>query len=92
MMKRIAFILVLIGLYVLPAKGTTYTAATCNAADVQAMMNLATANGDIVQIPTGSCTWTTPVSWSAPPNAILKGAGSTSIVGGGDVTVITDHL
>src|SRR6266702_1599937 len=75
-----------------PAHANTYKAATCNTSDVQAVMNSATANGDIVQIPAGNCTWTKGVSWNAPPNSILQGAGSTAISGGGDVTVIVDHL
>jgi hypothetical protein len=74
------------------ANANTFKAATCNAADVQAAMNSATGNGDIVQIPAGTCTWTKGVTWNAPPNAILEGAGGTSVLGGGDITIITDHI
>jgi len=68
----------------------TITAASCNAADVQTAMNRAAA-GDTVSIPAGTCRWTTVVTWSAPANVILKGAGSTSILGGNDQTIIIDN-
>lgn len=43
------------------AKANTLTAASCSTADVQAAVNLAT-DGDTVQIPNGTCTWTTGIS------------------------------
>ena len=73
------------------AQAATHTAASCNANDVQAAMNAAGA-GDTVVIPAGTCTWTTQVSWNAPANTVLQGAGSQSITGGGDVTVIIDNV
>ncbi len=51
----------------------------------------ATGTGDTVLLPPGSCTWTSGVSWTAPANVTLMGAG-TAVTGGGDVTVITDNL
>ena len=66
-------------------------ALTCNAGDVQNAMNSAGA-GDTVTIPAGTCTWTTPVNWTAPANVTLQGAGSQSVVGGGDKTVIIDDI
>jgi len=72
------------------AFAATISAASCNAADVQTALNRA-ASGDTVSIPAGTCRWTTSVTWNAPPNVILKGAGSTSVVGGNDQTVIIDN-
>lgn len=54
-------------------------------------MNLATAPGDTVQIPAGSSSWTSGVSWTNT-GGILLGAGSLSTTGGGDATVITDNI
>lgn len=59
-------------------------------ADVQAKMNLATA-GDVVTLPAGTFEWSSGVTWTAPANVTLKGAG-TSDTGGGDQSVIVDNL
>jgi hypothetical protein len=56
---------------------------------VQAALNQASA-GDTVRIPAGTCRWTTGVTWSAPANVTVLGAGDLSTLGGGDVTVIID--
>ena len=87
---------VLFGLLLGPLFGATMhaatrTAASCNASDVQTAMNAA-QSGDTVAIPAGTCTWTTSVSWTAPANVILQGAGSQSMTGGGDITVIIDNV
>ena len=68
---------------------STITAASCSATAVQAALNQA-STGDTVVIPAGTCTWTTGVSWTAPANVTLFGAG-TSAAGGGDQTVIVDN-
>ena len=75
------------------------TAASCNASDVQTAMKAAAA-GDTVVIPAGTCTWTSQVSWNAPPNTILQ--GQTICTGSGapslnnlsctDNTLIIDNL
>ena len=67
----------------------TINAPSCSASDVQAALNKASA-GDTVAIPAGNCGWTSKVSWTAPANVTLMGAG-TSVTGGGDLTVITDN-
>ena len=41
-------------------------------------------------IPAGTFTWTSGVTWTAPANVTLLGAGSLSTQGGGDATVIVD--
>jgi hypothetical protein len=74
--------------FVSVAQARTITAASCSQADVQTALNAAVA-GDTVAIPAGKCTWTTQVSWTAPANVILQGAGNTSL--GGDQTVIVDN-
>jgi hypothetical protein len=73
------------------AEAATITAASCSASHVQAAMNQASA-GDTVLIPAGTCNWTTTVSWSAPANVKVLGAGSLTTVGGGDVTIIQDNV
>jgi hypothetical protein len=45
----------------------TYTAATCNYSDVNAVINGPThvaANGDVIVIPAGTCTWTSGIAFS----------------------------
>jgi hypothetical protein len=72
------------------ARAATISAASCAAADVQTALNLAKA-GDTVLIPAGSSSWTQGISWTAPSNVTVKGAG-TLATGGGDQTVITDNI
>ncbi len=67
----------------------TITAASCSQQNVQTAISAAVA-GDTVAVPTGTCTWTSQISWMAPANVTLRGAGNTS-VGGGDQTVIIDN-
>jgi hypothetical protein len=65
-------------------------AASCSSTHVQAALNAAT-EGDTVLIPAGTCNWSTQVSWTAPANVTVRGAGSLTTMGGGDVTVIVDN-
>src|SRR3989344_6423628 len=55
---------------------TTITAATCNQADVQSAINQA-KDGDVVQIPAGTCSWTNAVTITNK-TIILQGAGAGS--------------
>src|ERR1700693_274413 len=71
------------------ARGKTYSTDGSNTS-VQLAINLA-ASGDTVTIPSGTFSWTSGVSWTAPANVTLQGAG-TSATGGGDQTVITDNI
>jgi hypothetical protein len=73
------------------ASAATVTAASCSSADVQTALNRA-ASGDTVVIPAGTCSWTTGVTWTAPPNVTLQGAGSPSTYGNNDATVIVDEI
>jgi len=94
MMSKLHYLFLIILLCVLcdyqEALAATINASSCSASDVQTAMNSASA-GDTVVIPacSGGTSWTTQVSWTAPANVTLKGAG-TSAVGGGDQTVIVD--
>ena len=69
----------------------TRTAASCNESDVSTALGLAMA-GDTVQIPAGTCTWATTLTYSAPGSITIAGAGNQTVVGGGDVTVIIDNV
>ncbi len=78
----------------------TYTAASCSSANVQSAINqhLATpADGDIVVIPAGSCTWTATVSATLTHTVTIQGAGAISATDSGagttgsDTTTILDH-
>lgn len=65
-----------------PAYAGTFTAASCGRADVNAVINGPThvaIDGDIIIIPSGSCTWTTGIT-------VASGIG-IQIIGAGQVTV-----
>jgi hypothetical protein len=70
------------------------TASALDAATVQAFLDGATAgtaSGPVVNcLPAGTAHWDTAVTWSAPPDSVLIGAGSLTSVGGGDATIIID--
>jgi hypothetical protein len=81
----------------------TYTAASCSLADVQAAINqelARPADGDIISIPSGTCTWsgTKMVSASFTTSVTVQGAGAVSSTTGGagttgsDQTVIIDNI
>lgn len=87
-------------LYLAPiakAQGT-YTAASCNYSDVNAVINGPThtaANGDTINIPAGTCTWTS--SLSITKNISIIGSGSPNTTpnsfGAGTLnTVIVDNI
>lgn len=73
-----------------PLSANTVTALTCLSTDVQTALNTA-VDGDTVQIPAGACTWASTVSIPAKAITVL-GAGSQVIVGGNDITVISDGV
>src|SRR5713226_5361280 len=57
----------------------TYTAASCNQSDVNAVINGPThkaVNGDTIQIPAGSCTWTTGVTVPVGIGITIMGTGT----------------
>jgi len=79
----------------------TYPATTCSRADVGnafAAEIASAADGDIITIPAGTCTWTTQLSATFTKSVTIQGAGAISATSGGssttgtDQTVILDHL
>jgi hypothetical protein len=79
------------------AEAQTINAASCNASDVQAAFNSVTSTTTTVNIPScpGGVAWTTGVVLTVPSgntNLTIIGAGSQSIVGGNDQTVIIDNV
>jgi hypothetical protein len=81
--KRLLLV-VLLSAFAAPlgAQGT-YTAATCNQSDVNAVINGPThtaVDGDTINVPSGSCTWTSSLSVSKGISIIGAGSGSTVIL------------
>ena len=74
------------------ARGQTINAASCNETDVAAALALITTDGTTVVIPPGTCTWIVPLTYTQIHSFTLQGAGSESVIGGGDATVILDHV
>jgi hypothetical protein len=82
-MNRLLYVFVSIALLFLlspiaRAQGT-YTAATCNYSDVNAVINgpsHTAVNGDTINIPSGTCTWTSNLSGPANVGFTLIGSGS----------------
>jgi len=82
-LSQLRLILALLaGFYSFDAHAASVSAASCSQADVQAAVNKA-ADGDIVTVPSGGCTWATPVSFCKA--ITLQGAVSGS-------TVITSNV
>ncbi len=77
------------------AEAQTITAASCNASDVQKAFNSMVASTTTVNIPSGTCTWTTQVTLTVPSGSTtlsVLGAGSLTTTGGGDQTVLIDNI
>src|SRR5688572_13496595 len=70
-------------LSVVNASGATINAASLSSADVQTAINSA-VDGDTVQMPAGSATWSTMVTWTGK-GIHLKGAGTNA-------TIITENV
>jgi hypothetical protein len=79
---------------------STYTANSCNQSDVNAVINGPThsaINGDIIQIPAGSCTWTSGITVPSGIGITIIGngtqnSGPSSSVPGTQDTTITDDV
>jgi hypothetical protein len=76
----------------------TYTAASCNYSDVNAVINGPThtaVNGDTIQIPAGTCTWNSTLNITV--NITIQGEGAEYATAGGasttgsDQTTLTDN-
>ncbi len=73
----------------------TINAASCNASAVQAALSAVTSSTTTVNIPAGTCTWTSQVAFTVPAGVAslsIVGAGSLTTTGGGDQTVIVDNI
>ncbi len=57
----------------------TYTTASCNRSDVNAVINGPThvaVNGDVIQIPAGTCAWTSGITIPAGIGITIRGSGT----------------
>ena len=87
----------LLGFFTATTHAATYTAASCNQSDVNAIINGPThsaVNGDTIVIPAGACTWTSGLSISVGITVIGTGTPNTtpSTFGAGTLsTVIVDN-
>src|SRR5271156_1986064 len=77
----------------------TFTAASCNRSDVNAVINGPThtaVDGDTINIPAGSCTWNTGIKISGVGISIIgagnPNVGSEATGAGSSVTTITDAI
>jgi hypothetical protein len=73
----------------------TYTANSCNYSDVNAVINGPThtaVNGDTINIPSGTCTWTSSLSISVGISIIGAGASSTTIQDGLNGTLFSINI
>jgi hypothetical protein len=54
------------------ARAQAINAKSCSESDVQSALNSATA-GSTVNIPAGTCTWTSPLAYTTPANLTIQG-------------------
>ena len=79
------------------AHAGTYTAASCNYSDVNAVINGPThsaVNGDVIKIPAGTCTWTNSLSIGAGITVTGSGTpntGASTFGAGSPTTIIVDN-
>src|ERR1700733_9550369 len=58
------------------ARAATYTAASCNLSDVQTAFNseaASPANGDVIAIPSGTCTWNSTITVAFTVTVTIQG-------------------
>lgn len=68
-----------------PVSGQILNAASCNPADIQSQLNLATGPTTIVIVPSGTCTWASTLTFGAPAAVTsLTLQGQTTCTGSGD--------
>jgi len=80
------------------ARAQSINAASCNLSDVQTALNSVTTDGTTVNIPSGTCIWTSTLSYTANKSLIILGTGSTTgsdslgnPTGYNDQTIIIDN-
>jgi hypothetical protein len=90
--------LLLTALFGTEAQGQVVNAASCSLTDVQAALSGVTASTATVNIPAGTCTWTTGINYTVPAGSMsLSIIGQTSCPGTTpssctDNTVIIDNV
>src|SRR6185437_2209834 len=75
---KLSSLLFLLSTLTLAAHGSTYTAASCEESDVNAVIHgpIHTAvNGDVIQIPAGTCSWTSTLNITGV-GITIQGAGA----------------
>ena len=90
--KLVSFAILLNALVSVTAHAAIYTAASCNESDVQTAYNseqAGAANGDIIAIPAGTCTWTSALTISPSNTLTIQGAGAGSTIIQDGVTTST---
>ena len=73
-MRGHLWILAVVVVWAQPAEATTYRAANCELATVQALVNGAAASGDTINIPAGTCRWS---------GALVISGKSVDVIGAG---------
>jgi hypothetical protein len=82
-------------LYPRAAGAQTITAATCSSTDVQTALNKVAADGTIVNIPAGTCTWTNSIAYNQVYSTTIQGQTTCSGTPASsciDNTIITDNF
>jgi hypothetical protein len=102
MSRKMKLLLLALLVYAFSGAGTqaqTINAASCSSTDVQAALNSVAADGTVVNIPAGTCTWTTAVSYNQVYSTTIQGqtvVTGTCAPGGSctatDNTTISDGL
>jgi len=87
-MKGVLFAFLLNALVGAEAWANTVNAASCSQSDVQTAIN-SSNNGDTVQVPGGSATWSTAVTISSSHQILLNGGGCSVTFGSGGSLSVT---
>jgi len=77
-MKAALFSLLFAALFGTGAQSQTINAASCNTNDVQSALNSIATDGTTVNIPAGTCTWTSGVTYTQTNSFTIQGAGNTT--------------
>ncbi len=92
MMKSLSCILLFSALFCVEASAqTTIKAASCSESDVQSAIGKATTDSNIVQIPAGTCSWSSQMKISVSNSVTIQGAGAEYATSGGASTSGTDQ-
>src|ERR1700690_3533602 len=101
MTKTVRWLLLMLTLGVpISAKAQTINAKSCNSSDVQAALNSVTPSTQTLTIPTGTCSWSSKVSFNVPSSSTSLTIQGTSATTGNcgtspctamDSTIIVDN-